>query len=91
MEAYRASGLTNGFLPEEAFLHLAPTASGYLELGRPLRALYPGGESAGGECRDALLMVRLHGEPLAIIHLDEPIDRASPATLAGAVLSLIHI
>jgi len=85
MGAYRARGLTNGFLPEEAFLHLDPTAIGYVELEEPLRALYPGGEPTGAECRDALLMVRLHGEPLAIIHLDEPIERASSAALAAAV------
>ena len=36
MGAYRARGLTNGFLPEEAFLHLDPTAIGYVELDEPL-------------------------------------------------------
>jgi GT2 family glycosyltransferase len=85
MGSYRARGLTNGFLPEEAFLHLAPTATGYLELEGPLRAERPGGETGASECRDTLLMARLHAEPLAIIHLDEPIEQTSPATLAAAV------
>src|ERR1700683_455650 len=69
MGVYRARGLTNGYLPEAAFLHLAPTAMGYVDLEAPLALKHPAPESAGSECRDALVMVRLHGEPLAIIHI----------------------
>jgi GT2 family glycosyltransferase len=85
MGSHRARGLTNGFLPEEAFLHLEPTAIGYLELGEPLRARHPAEESDGADCRDTLLLVRLHGEPLAMIYLDAPSEDASPASLAAAV------
>jgi glycosyltransferase involved in cell wall biosynthesis len=85
MGDYRARGLTNGFLPEAAFLHLAPTAIGYLDLGAPLNVQHPAPESALPGCRDALLLVRLHGEPLAIIHVDGPPERTSAATLSAAI------
>jgi glycosyltransferase involved in cell wall biosynthesis len=85
MGDHRARGLTNGFLPEAAFLHLAPTAIGYVDLEAPLNVLHPAPESALPGCRDALLLVRLHGEPLAIIHVDGPLERASAATLSTAI------
>ena len=85
MGVYRARGLTNGYLPEAAFLHLAPTALGYVDLEAPLALKHPAPESAGPGCRDALVMVRLHGEPLAIIHVDGPLERASAATLSTAI------
>jgi cellulose synthase/poly-beta-1,6-N-acetylglucosamine synthase-like glycosyltransferase len=85
MAAHRARGLTNGYLPEAAFLHLAPTAVGYVELDEPLELRQAESSSAPAECRDALLMVRIHDEPLAIIHTYEPLEHASAASLAVAI------
>jgi GT2 family glycosyltransferase len=85
MGVYRARGLTNGYLPEAAFLHLAPTAMGYVDLEAPLALKHPAPESAGSECRDALVMVRLHGEPLAIIHIDAPLEQISAAILSTGI------
>ena len=82
---YRAPGLTNGYLPEPAFLHLAPTAIGYVDLDEPLEIHQPAAPAPQAECHDALLMVRAHGEPLAIIHTYEPLERVSAETLAAAI------
>lgn len=84
MTGYRAPGLTNGYLPEAAFRHLAPTAIGFVELDAPLEVSQPDAVRRG-ECRDALVMVRAHGEPLAIVHIWEPLERVTTATLAGAI------
>jgi len=85
MADYRARGLTNGFLPEAAFLHLAPTATGFVDLDEPLAIQRPEPASWTPQCRDALLMVRLHEEPLAIIHVDGPLDRLTPKALAAVI------
>jgi glycosyltransferase involved in cell wall biosynthesis len=62
--------LTAGYLPVAAFRHLDPTLVGRIELDEPLRfQLADPGRAAAGE-RDALALVRLHGEPLGVVHLD---------------------
>jgi glycosyltransferase involved in cell wall biosynthesis len=85
MGGYRARGLTNGFLPEAAFLHLEATAIGYVDLEAPLNVSYPAPESGAGDCRDSLLLVRLHNEPIAVVHVDGPLQGTSSATLANAI------
>ena len=85
MGGYRASGLTDGYLPEAAFLHLAPTAMGFVDLDQPLRIRLPNTESVSVNCRDTLLLVRLHDEPLAIIHLDGPPEDLAVTALATAI------
>jgi O-antigen biosynthesis protein len=85
MADYRARGLTNGYLPEAAFLHLAPTAVGYVDLDESLEPRQAAASTAPAECRDALLLVRIHEEPLAIIHTREPLEHASTASLSVAI------
>ncbi len=64
------AGLTSGYLPVGAFKHLEPTAVGVVDLERSLAPSAPDGRPWGEGQRDALLLVRLHGEPLAVVHID---------------------
>src|SRR3984957_11144375 len=64
------AGLTSGYLPISAFRHLEPTAVGVVDLDRSLAPSAPDGRPWGEGQRDALLLVRLHGEPLAVVHVD---------------------
>jgi O-antigen biosynthesis protein len=59
--------LTPGFLPTSAFAHLGPTALAVLDLecSDPASLLGAG----DGEQRDALVLVRLHGHPLGVLHV----------------------
>jgi glycosyltransferase involved in cell wall biosynthesis len=82
---HRPLGLTDGYLPEAAFLHLEPTAIGFVDLDQALTVRYPAETSAGACCRDALLMVRLHDEPLAIVYVSEPLDSLAPHDLASVI------
>lgn len=61
--------LTNGCLPVAAFRHLDPTAVGRIELERPLAFVAPDGAAPVAAPKDALALVRLHGEPLGVAHL----------------------
>ena len=85
MGEYRASGLTDGFLPEAAFLHLSPTAIGDVELDRELAALQPAPDSSLPGSPDALLTVHLQDEPMAMIHVGSPLEDSSPRPLAETV------
>jgi O-antigen biosynthesis protein len=59
--------LTPGFLPASAFAHLGPTALAVLDLERPnAESLLGAGD---GERRDALVLVRVHGDPLGVLHV----------------------
>jgi O-antigen biosynthesis protein len=79
----RDDRLTPGSLPASAFAHLGPTALAVLDLERPGQAsLLSAGD---GEQRDALVLVRLHGDPLGILHVaDERIvsERGELVSLA---------
>jgi GT2 family glycosyltransferase len=92
-DANSCEGLTNGHLPVAAFRHLEPTAVGRIELGEPLVLVSPDGAARPGEHPDALGLVRLHGEPLGVVHLadaadDEPsIARAIWTQLGAAVVA----
>ena len=77
-------GETAGHLPVAAFRHLEPTAVGHVELGGPLELVSPTGEPHGA-CVDALGLVRLHGKPLGVVHLDGPPGDAT--RLADAIWS----
>jgi O-antigen biosynthesis protein len=76
--------LTPGFLPASAFARLGPTALAVLDLERPDHASLVGGED--GEQRDALVLVRAHGDPLGVLHVaDERI-----VARAGELVSLAY-
>jgi GT2 family glycosyltransferase len=85
MSGHRALGLTDGYLPEAAFLHLEPTAVGYVDLERPLAVRHAAPPSPHARYRDALVMVRLHEQPLAIAHVAEPLVATDPVALAGSI------
>jgi O-antigen biosynthesis protein len=77
--------MTNGYLPLPAFQHLEPTAMGVVDLDSPLRFAHAAGSyTAGGHC-DGLALVRLHGEPLGVIHLDADPSSLSSDRLAHAI------
>jgi hypothetical protein len=61
--------LSNGFLPRAPLLHPEPTAVGLWDLESSQDVWRPEPPAVGA--RDQLLIVRLHGAPVAIIHLDE--------------------
>jgi hypothetical protein len=86
-------GLTCGHLPAAAFSHSEPTAIGLLDLDLAPWPTAPNGSSfaAGGE-RDALVLVRLHDQPLAVLHVTDLHDRDQlhelvRRTCAGAIRS----
>jgi O-antigen biosynthesis protein len=85
MADYRDRGLTNGYLPEAAFLHLAPTAVGFVDLDETLELRQAPTSTGPADCRDAILLVRMHDEPLAIIHSYESLEHASAASLSVAI------
>jgi len=73
-------GITPGFLPAAAFLHMGATAVGTFDLETESRVLMP--MELGHGNRDALLLVRLHGQPLGMVHL-----RGEPLALGKAELT----
>ncbi|HEY4451302.1 MAG TPA: glycosyltransferase family A protein [Solirubrobacteraceae bacterium] len=76
--------LTPGLLPMSAFAHSEPTAVGLLDLEDPRLRSPTGGNCDGGE-RDTLVLVRLHGEPLAAVHLDRDCSELHGADLLAAL------
>jgi O-antigen biosynthesis protein len=60
---------TSGELPVDPFWHLAPTAVAELDLDRPLRLAVPGEGDWPENARDTLVLLRLHGEPIDLIHI----------------------
>jgi GT2 family glycosyltransferase len=75
-----SDGLTCGHLPVAAFRHSCPTAIGVIDLDLSLRPRGPAGDAfAGSGERDGLLLVRLHGEPLAVVHVERPHSRGDLA------------
>lgn len=79
------SQVTDGCLPLAAFRHLEPTAIGVVDLDAPPRFARGSGSPVAGVHRDALALVRLHGEPLDVIHLDGDPSTLSRDSLAEAI------
>ena len=77
----REAPLTNGYLPAAAFMHSGPTAIALLDL-TPHAA--PVVISRPPESRDALMLVRLHGEPLGVHHLPDHAALDAPGSLRMA-------
>ena len=82
--------LTDGQLPLEPFRHTGPTAIGLVDLDLSPVPAMPAGRGDGGGFRDALVVVRLHGEPLGIVYLDRPLREVSAAELREAVWSRLE-
>ena len=62
---------SNGFLPLAPLSHDQPTAVGVIELASRSTTAWPLGMD-GQRAHDQLLLVRLHGQPLTLLHLDGP-------------------
>lgn len=74
--------LSNGFLPRTPLLHPDPTAVGLYDLQSTDGISYPQAPPEGA--RDQLVVVRLHDEPVAIVHLDRPPGQGFRAELLAA-------
>jgi GT2 family glycosyltransferase len=62
---------SSGFLPLAPLRHSAPTAVGVLELDSHGGTVWPLGDRPHG-ARDQLILIRLHGQPLTLLHLAAP-------------------
>jgi len=86
--AATCQGLSRGFLPLAALSDLGPTAVAYVDLDVSLEPFAPDGRPLSADDRDCLLLIRLHDDPLAVVHLEaNPAAMASPR-LAEAILRL---
>jgi O-antigen biosynthesis protein len=79
-----SAALTNGFLPAAPFGHLEPTALGVVDIEHPATVSIM--QASAGPPRDALLLVRLHREPLGLVHVPD----ASATADTRAVLALVR-
>jgi GT2 family glycosyltransferase len=64
---------------------MEPTAVGVVDLGRSITLSTPDGRAWGTGHRDALLLVRLHGEPLAVMSVDRDVGDIADDELAREV------
>ena len=87
--AIRQSAVTNGLLPAAPFAHSEPTAVGVIELERELAVERPS-RTALTSSRDGLLLVRLHGDPLGVIHVDADLPALSAPQLAAEIRSKLR-
>lgn len=81
---------TAGQLPLDSFRHMGPTATGLLDLDlSPVPVLPRGGDKGAGH-RDALLLVRLHGDPLGVLHVDRTLSELDTTALCEMVWSRLE-
>jgi GT2 family glycosyltransferase len=78
----RAERLTSGHLPIAAFQHNDPTAMGVVDLERSVLPRSPDGRDWNPSQRDGLLLVRLHGQPLAVVHTERSLAEVTHDELA---------
>lgn len=81
----QTEGMTSGHLPITAFQHLEPTAVMMVDLDCSLVPSTPDGRAWDVGQRDGLLLVRLHGEPLAVVHIDRDLGGVTDEELAAEV------
>jgi len=77
--------LTNGHLPVDPFAHLSPTAVALIDLESGLLPTLPDKSSDTPDCRDSLVLVRLHSEPLGIVYVERPPRELTSRELAERV------
>lgn len=85
MSGDRTEELTSGYLPIAAFQHTEPTSVGVVDLDRSLVPRAPDGRDWDPGQRDALLLVRLHDEPLAVVHIDRELQGIVDSELSTAI------
>jgi len=75
---------SNGFLPLVPLRHAEPTAVGLWDIEATCAAM-PSIELPSQGARDQVVLARLHGQPLAILHLDQPPGATTRAALIAAL------
>jgi glycosyltransferase involved in cell wall biosynthesis len=86
----RASrGLSRGFLPVTALHDRGPTAVGQIDLGQAIGPRAPGGEPLAAEGRDSLLLIRMHDDPLAVVHIERDVTAMDPEELTSEIWRLV--
>lgn len=85
MTDHRPAGLTNGYLPAAAFRHVDATAVGIVDLDQPMLLQSPDSRSWEESHHDGLLLVRLHREPIAIVHIEGDLSRILLEDLAAKI------
>ena len=85
MDKDQTQGLTKGYLPISAFRHLEPTAVGVVDLDRSIMPLAPDERAWINDQRDSLLLVRLHGQPLAVVYIDDALASVTAEELAAEI------
>jgi len=85
MSEDRTEETTSGYLPTTAFQHTDPTAVGVVDLDHSIMPLAPDGREWDASQRDALLLVRLHGEPLATVHIERNLAGITAEQLAAEI------
>ncbi len=76
---------TNGYLPITAFQHLEATAVGVVDLDQSIMPSTPDGRAWDAGQRDTLLLVRLHGDPLAVVYIDRNLNDVTDEELGAAI------
>jgi GT2 family glycosyltransferase len=84
----RATALTRGNLPVTVVQNLEPTAVGRVDLGRSIAPSSPDGRAFSGNQRDCLLLIRLHGEPLGVVHIERDLSSVAAEELAAEIWRL---
>jgi GT2 family glycosyltransferase len=77
--------LTSGYLPITAFQHDDPTAMGVVDLDRSIVPSSPDGRGWNPSQRDGLLLVRLHDQPLAVVHIERNLADVTDDELATEI------
>lgn len=79
----KAANPDQGHLPMAVFQHMEPTGVGTVDLDRAAAPSPPYGRDWEPNQLDALLLVRLHGDPLAIVHIDRNLAGVRSSDLAA--------
>jgi GT2 family glycosyltransferase len=89
MSGQASRGLSRGFLPVTALHDRGPTAVGQIDLGQAIGPRAPGGGPLAAEGRDSLLLIRMHDDPLAVVHIERDVTAMDPEELASEIWRLV--
>lgn len=82
----RPADRSYGYLPLAPLMHGGPTAVGFVDLDSAADIVWMSG-AGEGHARDQLVVTRLHGQPLDVVHLDVAPGTATRADVLSAVVS----
>jgi O-antigen biosynthesis protein len=83
-----SAGLTRGHLPATVLRNLGPTAVGVVDLDRSIAPKAPDGGTFEDEQADWLLLVRLHDDPLAVVHVERDLNSVADEDPAAKIWRL---